>query len=171
MIDKNARWFKIVREVLIVAVIFGAAAIWRSWDHVSTGAAAPPFELATLEGTVVNSNDLRGKPVMLYFWATWCGVCSTVSPNIDSVHGSAGDDAHVLSINVDSGPKSKVQKYVDERGVTYPVLLGDHDLTDKFGVSAFPTLYFLDADGRVVTSTVGYTSTLGARLRLLWAGL
>ena len=79
-----------------------------------------------------------------------------------------GSRAHVYSVASAYDSPSQVQRYVSEKSVDYPVLLGGDDLASSYRVEAYPTLYFLDSNGRIKHSAVGYTSTAGLLLRLLF---
>jgi thiol-disulfide isomerase/thioredoxin len=126
------------------------------------------FSLQRLDGPPVHSTDLVGKPTLIAFWTPWCPVCKVESRNLSWAQRLVGDRARVLSIATGYDDVGAVRRYVRDHGVDYPVLLGGDDQARDFHVQAFPTVYFLDAQGRVKGSSVGYTTTLGLLARLLW---
>ncbi len=162
---RKRRWFRWGGDLTIVLLIVVIAGLWQTRGHVS--GLAPAFSLQTLAGQTVSLESLKGKPVLLAFWAPWCGVCKMESGNFSWVKKVVGDRAHVLSVASAWDDLGQVQGYVAQNKVDYPVLLDAEHLSGKFRVDAFPTVYFLDSDGKVKRSAVGYTSTVGLVLRLL----
>lgn len=151
--------------VLLLAVIVGITA-WQTRQHLHD-VPAPAFTLTTLAGPQVSIDSLKGKKTLLYLWAPWCGVCKAESQNVSWVRALVGERANVVSIVSSFQQVGDVERYVSEHGVQYPVLLGDESVEQAFHVQAFPTLYFLDENGRIVRSATGYTTTLGLWWRLM----
>ncbi len=147
----------------MVLVVFGAVGLWQTRNHVR-GEVLVSRAFATLDGKTVSLADLKGKPVLLAFWAPWCGVCKAETANLNWLRAHAGDAFHVVSIATSYGSLSEVQGFADQNQVAFPVLLGDDVVQSQFQVRAFPTVYFLDEEGRIKNSVVGYSTTLG-----LWA--
>jgi thioredoxin-like negative regulator of GroEL len=112
--------------------------------------------------------SLRGKPLALAFWAPWCGVCAAQSDNLSRTQRWVGGRAQVVSVAAAFGDVAEVRSYMAAHQVEYPVLLGDDAAVQAFRVEAFPTVYFLDAEGRVTGSVAGYTTTAGLLARLLF---
>ena len=156
-----------VRWGVDLLVIFGLAAAVMSWQtrHLpAAGTPAPPFALRTLSGETVRLESLRGRPVVLAFWAPWCTVCKAESHNLSALKERAGERAHVLSVAVAYDDVEEVRRFAREQGVDYPVLLGDDALQRAYRVDSFPTTLFLSSEGRVKRAAVGYTTQVG----LLW---
>jgi len=161
----DRRWFRWTRDLLVLAALLLAIGAWQARGHVR----GPPPEVAlrTLEGAPASLASLRGKPAMVAFWAPWCGVCGAQSRNVGWARRLAGDRARVISIATSFEDVAQVQAYMTDHGVEYPVLLGGDDAVKAFKVEAYPTLYFLDAEGRITGSVAGYTTTAGMLARLL----
>jgi peroxiredoxin len=156
--------------LLIGAVVYGIS--WFQGRNLPVDAPAPEFSLRDMDGNVHKLSDYKGKSVLLVFWAPWCSVCSVESGNVSSVSEwvSDDDDVEVLSVVVGYQNLDSVQKFIADNEVTYPVLLGTRDISQRYGVSSFPTHLVIDESGRIDSAGVGYTTTVGMWVRLWWAG-
>ncbi|MEH6991824.1 redoxin domain-containing protein, partial [Neobacillus drentensis] len=96
---------------------------------LKVGAKAPDFELKTLSGDTVKLSDLKGKKVMLNFWATWCPPCKAEMPAMEEFHKEAGDEVVILAVNID--PHLDVKAFVDENGITFPIPLDAEDKVNE----------------------------------------
>jgi len=122
------------------------------------GQLAPDFELPALnfaDGDFLTLGDLAGKPVLLSFWTTWCPYCRAQTPILVTAHERYADQVEFVGINVREA-QVPVQNYVNQNLMVYPVLLDESGrVADSYGVSGFPTTYFLNAEGRVVARQIG----------------
>lgn len=110
------------------------------------GVKAPDFELKTLTGETVKLSDLKGKKVMLNFWATWCGPCKAEMPEMEQFSKQIGDDIVILAVNID--PQLDVKGFVDENKITFPILLDTDDkVNETYQIMAIPTTFFIDSKG------------------------
>jgi peroxiredoxin len=164
---QERRWFRWGGEAVVVLVAVLVIGIVQTRHHLGTGE-RPAATLRTLDGTTVTLESLRGRPVALAFWAPWCQVCGAQSGNLSRLARWAGDRGRVISVASAYGDVAEVKAYMKEHEVEYPVLLGDDDVVRTFRVEAFPTVYFLDAEGRIKRSVAGYTTTGGLLARLLF---
>ncbi|WP_442600271.1 peroxiredoxin family protein [Neobacillus sp. D3-1R] len=115
---------------------------------------APDFELKTLDGKTVKLSELRGKKVILNFWATWCPPCKAEMPEMQKFHEEVGDEVIILAVNID--PQLDVQKFVDDMGITFTIPLDDEDLVNAdYQVVSIPTTYFIDTKGVIQGKHVG----------------
>ena len=117
---------------------------------------APPFELELLSGETTSLDALRGRVVLVDFWATWCAPCVHEVPELNAVWDDfRGRGAHVLAISVDTVGRDAVAAWAREHGVQYPVALGSIELALRYGVDAFPAHLLIDGEGRIVERLPG----------------
>jgi peroxiredoxin len=123
-------------------------------EGLSVGAKAPDFELKTLTGDSVKLSDLKGKKVMLNFWATWCPPCKEEMPAMEKLHKEAGEDLLILAVNID--PHLDVQGFVNENKLTFQILLDTDDtVNEKYQILSIPTTYFIDSKGIIQHVSLG----------------
>jgi peroxiredoxin len=140
--------------------------------ELRVGAAAPDFELQTLSGETVSLKAVRGKPVMLNFWATWCAPCVLEMPRIRDVYLELAPGFVVLAINADE-PQREVAQFVEDMRLTFPVLLDPGaQVQELYRLQGYPTSYFLDGQGVIRAVHIGQISAAQVRdyLRQLGVG-
>ena len=120
------------------------------------GSRAPDFELTALDGKVVRLSELRGRAVLINFWATWCGPCRIEMPDIQEQYETHTPDLVVLAINMDESPEL-VAPFVNELGLTFPILLdpGGKVNRELYTVRGYPSSYFVDKDGVIRVVQLG----------------
>lgn len=153
-VSRGTRIWRAVREwgvsLLLAAVVFHLVGQLRAPDLPD---AAPDFTLAVLDGDTVTLSDLQGAPVVLNFWAPWCGPCRAEVPQF-SRFARANPEVHVLGIATDGAP-AQLRASKKKLGMDYPVLLGDSETVSTYGVSTLPTTVVVGPDGRVVGAHTG----------------
>ncbi|MBV1758168.1 MAG: TlpA family protein disulfide reductase [Dethiosulfatibacter sp.] len=117
---------------------------------------APEFELEDLDGNIVRLVDLKGKNVLLNFWATWCPFCVDEMPDLQLLHEKyMDDDFIVLAINVQETAE-KASSYLEEAGIDLPVLLDkDSRIAALYGANSIPLTIGINKDGVAVTGYRG----------------
>ncbi|HBT47034.1 MAG TPA: peroxiredoxin [Peptococcaceae bacterium] len=150
---------------LIVALVAGGFSYWRSGqaekvpppgqdpgnrDEAAKALPAPDFTLPTLDGETVTLSELRGKPVFINFWTTWCPYCVREMPDLQEFYSRYRQEVHMAVINITAEEKSldDVRNFLAAGGYTFPVLLDtDGDVARRYLVRSIPTSFFLDAQG------------------------
>ena len=151
----------------VVLAIFGAggfligkrvyAGISAS-EYLSIGSPAPEFSLVTINGEQIHLSELRGTPVVINFWATWCGPCVSEMPLLQQRYEEHQQDFELLAINADE-PISDVTEFVQDYQLTFPILLDpDGNVQRLFRITAYPTSFFIDREGKIRAIHLGAIS-------------
>src|ERR1700676_2199414 len=117
---------------------------------------APDFKLKDLDGKDLSLSSLKGRVVLLNFWATWCGPCRAEIPSLIQLQKRYQDRMQIIGLVVDEDDQTEIRKFIESQGINYPVALAPDDIRIAYGgVSALPTVFLLNASGRVVQKHVG----------------
>jgi peroxiredoxin len=119
----------------------------------------PDFVVYDADGNEVRLSDYFGKPIVLNFWASWCGPCQMEMPDFNEKFLAIGEEVNFLMVNLTDGSRETVQKasaFVTEKGYSFPVLYDTQsEAATTYGVYSIPTTYFIDSDGYAVTQASG----------------
>jgi thiol-disulfide isomerase/thioredoxin len=184
------------RSLLIVFVIGVAAITWAASrfsrqvsgraesDRGANGArvtlrffrnpaAAPVVAMRDLDGREVSLASLRGKVVLVNFWATWCGPCRAEIPDLVALQGKYRDQLQVIGISQDEVPVDLVRRFAADHRMNYPVVMSTPEIEKLFpGVNALPTSFIVDRESRIVQKHVGMlTASLTEQETRALAGL
>jgi thiol-disulfide isomerase/thioredoxin len=124
------------------------------------GNLAPDFELPALDGKKLKLSDLRGKAVLLNFWATYCGPCKIEMPWFVELQKEYGPQGfQIVGVAMDDASTEDIAKFTKEMGVNYPILLGKESVSETYGgVGVLPTTFFIDRDGKLIAREFGLQS-------------
>jgi cytochrome c biogenesis protein CcmG/thiol:disulfide interchange protein DsbE len=118
-------------------------------------ALAPAFTASTLDGETITLDELRGKPVVLNFWATWCGACRYQMPFLQAAFEEKGHDMEFIGINLRES-SDKVRQVVEYEGVGYTIVLdGDGAVANSYNVRPIPATFFIDEQWVIKYTQIG----------------
>ena len=137
---------------------------YRIWPQVAAAVGvdtastvAPAFQLTTLDGRLVSSEQLRGRVVLVNFWATWCPPCRFEMPGFQAVYDRKRDEGFVvLGISTDAGGPDVVKRYLAEHDISYPVAMATGEVVRSFGgTNMLPKSFLIDRQGRLRHEVTG----------------
>ncbi|MBQ9277336.1 MAG: TlpA family protein disulfide reductase [Lachnospiraceae bacterium] len=122
-------------------------------------ATAPDFKFLNMDGEEVHLSDYFGKPVVLNFWATWCGPCQMEMPYFDTAYKKYSEDINFLFIDLTDGSRDTVESakaFVDDKGFSFPIGFDtEYDGAYTYAVSSIPMTFFIDKDGVIQAYQIG----------------
>ncbi|MDH7514383.1 MAG: TlpA disulfide reductase family protein [Bacteroidota bacterium] len=144
---KTIPWFSLL--LVLPMLLFGG-----------DGKKAPNFSLQTAEGKRIELAKLKGKVVVVNFWATWCGPCKAEIPSFVKIYQKyRRKGVEIVGISLDEKGWAVVKPFIEKYRITYPVVLDDGSVADAYGgIRAIPTTFIIDRKGNIVDTHVGYLS-------------
>ncbi|MFC1944282.1 TlpA family protein disulfide reductase [Chloroflexota bacterium] len=133
---------------------------WK--DHL-----APDFALRTLDGEIVRLSELRGQPVLINFWATWCPSCRMEMPHLQAAFEELAGEVYIVAINVGES-EEKVRRYVEDNGLSFTVLTDpDKQVGDRYNIRYYPTTFLVDNEGVIREIRIGAFPNEASIIQLL----
>ena len=159
----NRMLMTIVLIILTSGLLITGCSAGSNQEGTQIGSSAPDFRLQNLDGQAVSLSDLRGKPVMLNFWATWCPPCRSEMPFLQQIYEEWSDKGLVLlAIDIGEGP-SQIKEFLEANNLSLPVLLdSDKSVAQRYNITGIPATFFIDKDGIIQEKIIGAFPSKGA---------
>ena len=120
---------------------------------------APDFQVYDKDGNAVHLSDFFGKPIVLNFWASWCGPCQSEMPDFNEKYAELGGDVHFVMVNMTDGGRETVETasaFIEKNGYNFPVFFDTTgEAAATYGAYSLPTSFFINAEGHVIAQAVG----------------
>jgi thiol-disulfide isomerase/thioredoxin len=152
-------WGALGFDLLFIILLFWAVHAWQT-RNLPIGEQPPSLPLLALDSALAPAPPPPGRGGVVYFFAPWCHYCRHSIDNLDELVRSGSVD-WARTVALDYGDVFEVQEFVDQTGLTLPVLMGDAHTAREWGVTAFPTYFVIGTDGRIKHHAVGYSTKLG----------
>jgi len=156
-------WLSLGFDALVLLMVFLIIHAWQT-RGLPLDEAAPETVLALLGDSEVRSAVTAGETGIVYFFAPWCFYCRSSISNLQDLV----EDGYVnwgTVVALDYADADEVRSFIEKTGVSLPVLMGNAQTASDWGVRAFPTYYVIDAEGRISSRSVGYSTSLGMMIR------
>jgi peroxiredoxin len=156
-------WLSLAFDAALILAVFLGIHAWQTRD-LPLDESAPVTVLRPLEGGAAQTAVHNGEAGVVYFFAPWCFYCRTSIDNLQDLVDS-GSVAWATAVALDYGDEGEVREFVADTGLRLPVLMGSRQTAADWSVRAFPTYYVIDAEGRISSRSVGYSTQLGMWFR------
>lgn len=162
----NKRYYRWIAELALILLIIVAARFWMQRDVVS--GIAPNINATMLNGQHFELYQNKNRPILVYFWASWCPVCKLQQSTIESV----SKEYPVITVAMQSGDDQELRHYINTEKLSFNIINDEYGkLSHLYGIRGVPVAFIVNNDNKINFVEVGYTTELGLRIRLWWASL
>ncbi|MCJ7556980.1 MAG: TlpA family protein disulfide reductase [Gammaproteobacteria bacterium] len=163
------RWLRWSLELSGFVMVLLLVQHWQTRDMlpVDPQQSAPPLQGVLLDGGELDISTLRGRPVLVYFFAPWCKVCAFSASSLQRLRDDHEEqELGMVMVALSYDTVGAVREFRDEHELTIPVLLGNQHIAASWSIYGFPTYYVLDGEGHVASRDFGVSTTAGLRFRI-----
>ena len=162
----NKKYYRLIVELTLILVILFAVRFWVQRDVIS--GTAPQISAFMLNGQYFDLQQNKDRPLLVHFWATWCPVCKLEQSNIENI----ALDHPVITIAMQSGNDHELSQFMQKEKLSFNVINDESgELSRKYIIRGVPVSFIVNKENKIEFVEVGYTTELGLRMRLWWAGL
>jgi peroxiredoxin len=130
-----------------------------------SSALAPDFTLKTIDDQEITLSQLKGKVVLLDFWATWCGPCRESIPHLVHLYKTYRENGfEIIGISLDKGDLQVVRNFAKSMDIPYPIVIAPEEVVRSYRVTGIPTTFLIDKDGKIRERTTGFNSTIAQQM-------
>jgi thiol-disulfide isomerase/thioredoxin len=161
-------WAATAMDSLAIILVAMGISAWQHRDLLPSDGfeQAPPLVVTALGGETVSIGATPGVTTVVYFFAPWCHVCHASFGNLEDLRQQSDESQlRIVAVALDYDSIDEVHQFLKRHTVGFPVALGSPAVSAAWRIRAFPTYYVLDEQGRVTGRSMGYSTTLGLKLR------
>lgn len=162
----NNRVYRWIFELTLIFIVIFLVRSWMQRDIVS--GVAPNISYEMLDGQHFDLYKNKSRPVLVHFWATWCPVCKFEQSNIENI----SKDFPVITVAMQSGTNEQLKQFMKDENLSFKVINDEKNiLSRRYKIKGVPVSFIVNKKNEIKFTEVGYSSELGLRIRLWWAGL
>jgi thiol-disulfide isomerase/thioredoxin len=126
---------------------------------------APDFTLKTLDDQEITLSNLKGKVVLLDFWATWCGPCRESIPHLIQLYKTYQENGfEMIGISLDKGDETSVRNFAKSMDIPYPIVMAPEEVARNYRVTSIPTTFLIDKGGKIRERIIGFNNTIAQQM-------
>jgi len=134
-------------------------------EKKSSPGLAPDFTLKTIDGQEITLSKLKGKVVLLDFWATWCGPCRESIPHLIQLYKAYRENGfEIIGISLDKGDAAVVRNFVKSVDIPYPIVVATEEVARDYRVTSIPATFFIDKEGKIREKISGFNSMIAQQM-------
>ncbi len=158
------RWVVWTLEILFFVLLYMLLRAYTQQDMVQ--GQAPDIQATTLNQQSFVLHHAEPKPILLHFWATWCGICKMEQDSIEAL----SKDYNVMTVAMQSGSDHEIKSYLDKHDLSFEVINDvSGEFVERYGITGVPASFVIDSNNEIVAREIGYTTPIGLRIRLVTA--